>query len=68
MSAHLLLVHGDDGFGVDRAVAAFAERIGAMERTDIVPVASPDMAALDRAQLDAATMGMFGPRDRKSVV
>lgn len=62
MSAHLLLVHGDDGFGVDRAVAAFAERIGAMERTDIVPVASPDMAALDRAQLDAATMGMFGPR------
>ena len=62
MSAHLLLVHGDDGFGVDRAVKAFAERIGAMERTDIVPVATPDMAALDRAQLDAATMGMFGPR------
>ncbi len=62
MSAHLLLVHGDDGFGVDRAVTAFAERIGAMERSDIVPVASPDMAALDRAQLDAATMGMFGPR------
>ena len=62
MSGHLLLVHGDDAFGVDRAVAAFAERIGAMERTDIVPVASPDNAALDRAQVESSTLGMFGAR------
>lgn len=62
MSGHLLLVHGDDGFGIDRAVAAFAERIGAMERTDILPLASPDTAALDRAQVESSTLGMFGAR------
>ena len=62
MSAHLLLVHGDDAYGVDRAVAAFAERVGAMERTDVVPVASPDAAAIDRAQLEASTLGLFGAR------
>lgn len=62
MTAHLLLVHGDDGFGVDRALAAFAERIGAADRTDVTPVASPDNGALDQAQLEAATMGMFGAR------
>ena len=62
MTAHLLLVHGDDGYGVDRAVAAFAERIGAADRTDVMPVASPDGAALDQAHLEASTMGMFGAR------
>lgn len=62
MTADLLLVHGDDGFAVDRTLLAFAERIDAAERTEIVPAASPDPAALDRAQVESATMGLFGAR------
>ena len=62
MTANVLLVHGDDGFGVDRALLAFAERIGAADRTEIMPTTSPDPAALDRAQVESATMGLFGAR------
>lgn len=62
MTASVLLVHGDDGFGIDRELLAFAERIGAAERAEIMPVASPDGAALDRAQLESAMMGIFGAR------
>jgi DNA polymerase III delta subunit len=62
MTANLLLVHGDDGFGIDRELIAFAERIGAAERAEIVPQASPDTAALDRAQLESAMVGLFGAR------
>ena len=36
VTANVLLVHGDDGFGVDRALLAFAERIGAADRTEII--------------------------------
>lgn len=60
MTAQLLLVHGDDGFGIDRALAEFAASSGAVERTDVVPDRSPDTAAIDRAQLAAASMGLFG--------
>jgi len=60
VTAHLLLVHGDDGFEIDRAISAFAGRIGAADRTDIVPDRSPDEAAIDRAGLEAGSMGMFG--------
>lgn len=60
MSATLLLVHGDDGFGIDEALSAFAARVDAAERTEITAERSPDDAALDRARIDSATVGMFG--------
>jgi DNA polymerase III delta subunit len=60
MSATLLLVHGDDGFGIDEALAAFATRVDVAERTEITAERSPDDAALDRARLESATVGMFG--------
>jgi DNA polymerase III delta subunit len=60
MSAALLLVHGDDGFAIDQALAAFATRVDVAERTEIVPERSPDEAAIDRARLESATVGMFG--------
>jgi len=60
MSGGLLLVHGDDSFGIDRALTEFAARIKVDGRTEIVPVGSPDEGAIDRARLEAGTMGMFG--------
>lgn len=60
MTASLLLVHGDDGFAIDEALAAFAARANAAERTEINPERSPDEAAIDRARLESATVGMFG--------
>lgn len=60
MTIPLLLAHGDDGFQLDQLLSAFARRIGADDRTEIVPERSPDEAALDRAQLEAGTVGMFG--------
>jgi DNA polymerase-3 subunit delta len=60
MSASLLLVHGDDGFGLDGAVRDFATEVDATDRADIVPAGSPDEAAIDRARLESGTMSMFG--------
>jgi DNA polymerase III delta subunit len=60
MTAALLFVHGDDDFGIDASLAAFAARIDAAERTEITPERSPDDDALDRARLESATVGMFG--------
>jgi DNA polymerase III delta subunit len=60
MTAALLFVHGDDDFGIDESLAAFAARIDVAERTEITPERSPDDAALDRARLESATVGMFG--------
>lgn len=60
MSASLLLVHGDDDFGIDQSLAAFAARVEVAERTEIEPERSPDEAAIDRARLESATVGMFG--------
>ena len=60
MTASLLLVHGDDGFGIDQALAAFAARIEVAEKTEITAERSPDEAAIDRARLESATVGMFG--------
>jgi DNA polymerase III delta subunit len=56
----LLFVHGDDDFGIDQALAAFAARVDVVERTDITPERSPDETAIDRARLESATVGMFG--------
>jgi len=60
MSVSLLLVHGDDGFGLDVAVREFARETNATDRADIVPERSPDEGAIDRARLEAGTMSMFG--------
>ncbi|MDP9468713.1 MAG: hypothetical protein M3P32_08265, partial [Chloroflexota bacterium] len=60
MSAALLLVHGDDGFGIDQALAAFASGVEVGERTEITAERSPDEAAIDRARVESATVGMFG--------
>jgi DNA polymerase III delta subunit len=60
MSVPLLLAHGDDGFQLDQLLASFSRHIGADDRAEIVPERSPDEAALDRATLEAGTVGMFG--------
>jgi DNA polymerase III delta subunit len=60
MSASLLLAHGDDSFGLDQVLRAFADRIGADDRVEILPSGSPDEAAIDRAGVEAGTVGMFG--------
>ncbi len=60
VSVSLLLAHGDDGFGLDQVLRAFAERIGADDRVEIVPAGSLDGAASARAALEAGTVGMFG--------
>jgi DNA polymerase III delta subunit len=62
MSVPLLLAHGDDGFGLDRAVARFAIAIGAEDRVEITPERSPDEAAIDRARLESGSVGLFGTR------
>jgi DNA polymerase III delta subunit len=56
----LLLAHGDDGFQLDQVVRAFARRIGADDRVEITPAGSPDVAAIDRAAIEAGTVGLFG--------
>jgi len=62
VSDWLLLVHGDDSFGIDEALREFATSAGVDGRTEIVPVGSPDEAAIDRARLEAGMIGMFGAR------
>jgi DNA polymerase III delta subunit len=60
MTAPLLLLHGDDGFGLDVALREFASSVDATERIEIIPGSTPDEAAIDRARLEAGTMSMFG--------
>ena len=60
MSAPLILLHGDDGFGLDLALRAFAASVDATDRVEIVPDRTPDEGAIDRARLEAGTMSMFG--------
>jgi DNA polymerase III delta subunit len=60
VSDALLLVHGDDGFGLDLALREFATQIDAADRVEIVPDRSPDEASIDRARVEAGTMSMFG--------
>jgi DNA polymerase III delta subunit len=56
----VLLAHGDDGYLIDRAVADFVATVGATDRVVLVPDRSPDEATLERAALEAASIGMFG--------
>jgi DNA polymerase III delta subunit len=58
MSVALLLVHGDDSFGLDAAVSDFASVIDATEQVEIN--AASTEGALDRATLETGTMSMFG--------
>ncbi len=58
----LLLVHGDDSFGIAQALARFAASSGALEREEIVAERTPDEAAIDAARVAAASVGLFGPR------
>jgi DNA polymerase III delta subunit len=60
VSDALLLVHGDDGFGLDLALREFATQIDAADRVEIVPDRSPDETSIDRARVEAGTMSMFG--------
>ena len=60
MSAPLLLVHGDDGFGLDAAVRAFAAEIDATEHGRGQCRSARPTSALERAALEAGTMSMFG--------
>ena len=62
MTVPLLLVHGDDGFGLDQVVAGFATTVGADDRVEIVAERSPDEAAIDRAGLESGSVGLFGTR------
>jgi DNA polymerase III delta subunit len=56
----LLLVHGDDGFQIDQALVAFAASLAIADRSEVIPERSPDEAAIDRARLEAASVGLFG--------
>jgi DNA polymerase III delta subunit len=60
VTVSVVLLHGDDGFGLDLAVRDFAREVDAADRIDVVPERSPDDAAIDRARLEAGTMSMFG--------
>lgn len=55
-----LLAHGDDAYQIDRAVAAFTERAGATGTVVLTPERAPDEPLLERAGLEAATVGLFG--------
>ena len=61
MSVTLLLAHGDDGFAIGQAVGELAASLGDPDRADLTPDRSPDEAILDRAQVEAASIGLFGP-------
>jgi DNA polymerase III delta subunit len=60
VSSLLILLHGDDGFGLDLALREFATSIDATQRVDIFAERTPDEPAIDRARLEASTVSMFG--------
>jgi DNA polymerase III delta subunit len=60
VTAAVRLLHGDDGYALDLALRDFAADLDAADRVEIVPGPSPDEGAIDRARLEAGTMGMFG--------
>lgn len=60
MSGAVLLAHGDDSYLIDRAVADFVGRVGATDRIVLVPDRSPDEGILERAAMEAASVGLFG--------
>src|SRR5438094_765218 len=61
VTTSLLLAHGDDSFAIAAAVVELASELGDPDRIDLAPERSPDEALLDRARLEAASVGLFGP-------
>jgi DNA polymerase III delta subunit len=59
VSVALLLAHGDDAFGLDAAIRDFAAEIDASDVVEVNAAAAPD-GAIERAQLEAGTIGLFG--------
>lgn len=60
MTRAVLLAHGDDSYQIDQAVGAFADRVGATDRVVLTPDRTPDAPLLERAALEAASVGLFG--------
>lgn len=60
MTGSVLLAHGDDAYRIDRAVAAFREQAGIADLTVLAPERTPDEALLQRAELEVASVGLFG--------
>jgi len=60
MTATLLLAHGDDAFAIAGSIAELAASLGDADRVDLAPERSPDEAVLDRARMEAASVGLFG--------
>jgi DNA polymerase III delta subunit len=60
MSGSVLLAHGDDSFEIDRAVAAFGQRVGASGTVVLAPDRLVDESVVERARLETASVGMFG--------
>ena len=60
VSGSVLLAHGDDAYEIDRAVSAFAARVGAADLVVLSPDRTPDEPLLERAQLESASLGLFG--------
>ncbi len=60
MSGSVLLAHGDDAYEIDRAVSAFAAGVGAADLVVLTPDRTPDEPLLERAQLESASLGLFG--------
>jgi DNA polymerase III delta subunit len=60
VTAPVLLLHGDDGLGLDLELRDFAASLDVSDRVEIVVDRSPDEAAIDRARLESGTMSMFG--------
>ena len=58
----MLLAHGDDTFQLACALDDFAERVGALERTELRPERSPDEGTIDRALLATGSVPLFGGR------
>ena len=59
MITPLILLHGDDGFGLDLAMREFAGSVDATDVIEINAAIAPD-GALDRATLETGTLSMFG--------
>lgn len=60
MTVSLLLAHGDDSFGIAEMIRQMAVELGDADRVDLAPERSPDEAILDRARVEAASVGLFG--------
>ena len=60
--ADLLIAHGDDGFELDAALDAFAERIGVVDRTELMAERRPDERLVERVALEVASIPLFGGR------